>query len=94
MGKTIGTGTFATVREGIHMPTQQKVAVKVINKSIIVDNRDKTNISREMRIIKKIRHPNIVQLLQIIETNQKLYFVMEHVKGGELYELIVNSQEY
>lgn len=52
------------------------------------------NVSREMRIIKKLRHPNIVQLLQIMETNSKIYLIMESVLGGELYEMIVNSKKY
>ena len=50
------------------------------------------NISREMGIVRKLRHPNIVQLLQLIETNTKIYFIMESVGGGELYERIVSSK--
>jgi len=60
---------------------------------MIVDNRDKINLSREIRIFKKLRHPNIAQLFQFIETNSKIYFIMENVSGGELYELIVNSKQ-
>jgi 5'-AMP-activated protein kinase catalytic alpha subunit len=52
---------------------------------MIVDSRDIMNVSREIRIVRKLRHPNIVQLLQLIETNSKIYFVMESVGGGELY---------
>jgi serine/threonine protein kinase len=51
----------------------------------MVDDRDKINVSREIRIIKKLNHPNIVQLYKIIETSKKIYLVMEHVDGGELY---------
>jgi len=35
-----------------------------------------------MRIIKQLRHPNIAQLFQIMETKAKIYFVMENVSGG------------
>ena len=84
MGKAIGKGTFACVREGRHMPTQCKVAIKILHKRMIQDSRDKMNISREMGIVRKLRHPNIVQLLQLIETNTKIYFIMESVSGGEL----------
>ena len=59
---------------------------------MIQDSRDKMNISREMGIVRKLRHPNIVQLLQLIETNTKIYFIMESVGGGELYERIVSSK--
>ena len=74
------------------MPTQCKVAIKILHKRMIQDSRDKMNISREMGIVRKLRHPNIVQLLQLIETNTKIYFIMESVGGGELYERIVNSK--
>lgn len=76
IGKAIGKGTFASVREAIHLPTNQKVAIKILHKKMIVDTRDKMNVSREISIVKKLRHPNIVQLLQLIETNSKIYFVM------------------
>ena len=38
-----------------------------------------------------MKHPNIAQLLQLTETDKKIYLVMERVKGGELFERIVNS---
>jgi 5'-AMP-activated protein kinase catalytic alpha subunit len=79
IGKAIGKGTFASVREGIHTPTNQKVAIKILHKKMIVDNRDKINLSREIRIFKKLRHPNIAQLFQMIENNSKIYFIMENV---------------
>jgi len=46
-------------------------------------------ITREIKILKKIRHPNIIQLYQIIETNDDLYLIMEHANAGELFEYIV-----
>jgi len=58
---------------------------------MLLDERDKTNISREISIIKKIRHPNITQLYQVIETPQKIYLAMEHISGGELYKMIITS---
>ena len=60
----------------MHTPTKEKVAIKILHKKMIVDNRDKMNLSREIRIFKKLRHPNIAQLFQLIETNSKIYFVM------------------
>lgn len=66
MGKKIGTGTFATVKEATHLKTNQKVAAKILRKRLIVDTQDKINLSRELRILQKLRHPNIVQLLEIL----------------------------
>jgi serine/threonine protein kinase len=37
MGKTLGKGTFGKVKEAIHLPTSEKVAVKIIDKNTIED---------------------------------------------------------
>ena len=50
---------------------------------------DIDRIAREIKILKKIRHPRIVQLYQIIETESELYLIMEHVNAGELFDYIV-----
>jgi 5'-AMP-activated protein kinase, catalytic alpha subunit len=69
----------------VHLPTNRKVAIKILHKKMIIDARDKSNVSREMQLIKKLRHPNVIQLLQVLENNAKIFFVMEHVSGGELF---------
>lgn len=46
LGKRIGTGTFAIVKEAVHIKSKQKVAVKVLRKKLIIDARDKLNLSR------------------------------------------------
>lgn len=48
-------------------------------------------ITREIKILKKIRHPFVIQLYQIIETNDELYLIMEHADQGELFEYIVKN---
>ena len=46
--KTLGKGTFGKVKEGIHLPTGEKVAVKIIDKRSIEDEDDETRIQREV----------------------------------------------
>ena len=70
VGKTIGSGTFGKVREGIHQLTQEKVAIKILEKDKIKDQADITRVMREIHILKIVRHPNIVQLYEIIETSK------------------------
>lgn len=53
---------------GKHILTGEKVAVKILEKARIVDEDDVKRVSREISILKMIRHPNIVQLYDIIET--------------------------
>jgi 5'-AMP-activated protein kinase catalytic alpha subunit len=58
--RSIGKGTFGTVRLGIHIPSGEKVAIKILEKDKIEDEGDRERISREIHILKIIRHPNIV----------------------------------
>ena len=66
--RTIGEGTFGKVKLGIHTLTQEKVAIKVLEKDRIIDASDVERVTREIHILKLIRHPNIIQLYEIIET--------------------------
>lgn len=52
---------------------------------------DIDRIAREIKILKKVRHPHIIQLYQIIETDNELYLVMEHANSGELFDYIVKN---
>lgn len=68
ISRTIGEGTFGKVRLGIHTLTKEKVAVKILEKEKIKEVADVERVSREIFILKLIRHPNIIQLYEIIET--------------------------
>lgn len=52
--------------------------MKIIDKSTIEDEDDKDRILREVEIMKTVRHPNIVHLYEIIETDTKIYLVLEY----------------
>jgi serine/threonine protein kinase len=69
------------------------VAIKVLEKDRICDVADVERVSREIHILKLIRHPNIIQLYEIIETPKKLYLIMEHASGGELFDYIVKHNK-
>ncbi len=87
--RTLGEGTFGKVKLGIHTITKEKVAIKILEKDKIQDQMDVDRIAREIKILKKIRHQRVIQLYQIIETEQDLYLIMEHANAGELFEYIV-----
>jgi 5'-AMP-activated protein kinase catalytic alpha subunit len=64
--KSIGEGTFGKVKLGVHQFTNEKVAIKILEKKRIVDVADVERVSREIHILKLIRHPNIIQLYEVI----------------------------
>jgi serine/threonine protein kinase len=89
IGKSIGEGTFGKVKLGTHLTTNDKVAIKILEKKRISDVADVERIAREIHILKLIRHPNIIQLYEIIETSTELYLIMEYASKGELFDYIV-----
>jgi len=68
------------------VPTKCRVAIKVIEKLSINYAEDKERIRREIHIMKRVRHPFIIQLFEIIESPSNLYLVMEYAENGELFD--------
>lgn len=69
IGKQIGQGAYALVYMGIKKDTQEKVALKIYQKEKIKDLQRKKSIRREIKIMKRINHPFIVKLYDVIETD-------------------------
>lgn len=88
--KTLGKGNFAKVKLAIHLPTGREVAIKLIDKTAL-NTIARQKLYREVNIMKKLNHPNIVRLLQVIESERTLYLVMEYVSGGELFNYLVKN---
>ena len=53
---------------GVHNMTGEKVAIKILEKNRIIDVADIERVSREIHILKLIRHPNIIQLYEVNAT--------------------------
>uniref|UniRef100_A0A3Q2XQU1 non-specific serine/threonine protein kinase n=1 Tax=Hippocampus comes TaxID=109280 RepID=A0A3Q2XQU1_HIPCM len=93
VGKMINKGSFAKVMVGLHIATGEKVAIKVINKKKAhQDPYVQKNMKREPRIHQMIRHPNVVLLLETLETENSFYMVLELCAGGDLMERICDSK--
>ncbi|KAL0312102.1 UNVERIFIED_CONTAM: CBL-interacting serine/threonine-protein kinase [Sesamum radiatum] len=86
LGRLLGKGTFAKVYQGRHLATNESVAIKVIKKDEVIKNeRMMEQILREISVMRLVRHPNIVELKEVMATKSKIFFVMEYVRGGELF---------
>ncbi|KAG2249309.1 hypothetical protein Bca4012_087356 [Brassica carinata] len=92
MGKLLGHGTFAKVYLARNVKTNESVAIKVIDKEKILKGGLIAHIKREISILRRVRHPNIVQLFEVMATKSKIYFVMEYVRGGELFNKVAKGR--
>ena len=91
MKRELGEGTFGKVKLGIHVRTNQKVAIKILVKSKIAQMSDTGRVDREIKILMEVKHRNIIQLYEIIETSYAIYMIMECAEGGELFDYIVKQ---
>lgn len=65
LGRSLGQGTFGKVRLGTHLITGEKVAIKILEKDKIKDQSDVERVTREIHILKIVRHPNVIQLYEV-----------------------------
>jgi MAP/microtubule affinity-regulating kinase len=89
--QTLGEGAFAKVKLGIHRLTNQKVAIKIIDKTKLPDEYSMKNIHREAQILRILDHPNIVKLFEVMETKKNLFLILEYASKGELLDYIVSK---
>ena len=84
----LGEGNFSSVYLSTHILTKERVAIKVLEKSKIQNNSEKIRIEREINILKKLHHYNIINLYSTIENNSKTYIIQEYIPGKNLLEYI------
>lgn len=92
MGRLLGQGTFAKVYYARNLKSSQSVAIKVIDKDKVLKVGLIDQIKREISVMKLVRHPNVVQLYEVMATKSKIYFVLEYVKGGELFNKVAKGR--
>lgn len=90
--KFLGKGSFGKVVQAIYLATKQIVAVKIIEKK---DKKLNTisKLKKEIVILQQLKHKNVVELINYIETNRELFIIMEYVKQGNLKNYIEKIQE-
>ena len=87
----LGIGTFGKVDLVIHKKTKAKYALKYIDKTDPENLIEKENFKREVEIMYKINHPNIVKLFGHFEDEQYCYFILQYIPNRSVYELIQND---
>ncbi|XP_042482153.1 CBL-interacting serine/threonine-protein kinase 5-like [Macadamia integrifolia] len=92
MGRVLGQGTFAKVFFGKQLKTGESVAIKVLNKDQVKKEGLMEQIKREISVMGLVRHPNVVELKEVMATKGKIFVVMEYVRGGELFAKVAKGK--
>ncbi|KAK4859077.1 hypothetical protein QYF36_026470 [Acer negundo] len=92
LGRMLGHGTFAKVYHGKNLQTGRHVAMKVVGKEKVIKVGMMEQIKREISVMKMVKHRNIVELHEVMASKSKIYFAMELVRGGELFNKIAKGR--
>ncbi|KAJ0409619.1 hypothetical protein P43SY_008491 [Pythium insidiosum] len=84
VGRVLGSGKYSVVKECQHVQTGARFAVKIIDKRQMMEVRF---LKRELEIMHGLRHDGVVQLIELFESNEELFLVME-LCSRELFEYI------
>ncbi|KAH9280553.1 Maternal embryonic leucine zipper kinase [Echinococcus granulosus] len=85
----IADGSFGRLYLAIHALTRQHVAIKIIDKKKL--GAEVFRVRGEIEALKRLSHPNIYSLYQVIETDGTFYLILEYVPGGELFDYILHN---
>ena len=88
----LGQGTFGTVFLGRHKATGRLVAMKALDKSAIVANKQEFCVEREARALQCFYHPFVADFFGVVVSPRKVTFMLEFVPGGELWSYLYSGQ--
>jgi serine/threonine protein kinase len=92
LGKELGSGGFSIVVQGTRKDNNEIFAVKIIERNKSED--ELIILKREIDIMKKLDHKNIIKLFEVYEDTKYIYLVLEYVSSGELFDHIINVGVY
>ena len=91
--KELGSGSFGRVYLVTHKQTKVQYAIKAIDKRDKSNQEEKPYFRREVEVMYKIHHPNVVKLYGHFEDNNYCYFIMEYISKGNIYGLIPQDKK-
>lgn len=89
--KRLGSGSYGLVVSAVS-PSGSDVAIKILNKSTMREDQvERTKM--EIAVMKQLRHPNIIQIFEVIETPTQVNIVMEFADGGSLLDTVEKKKK-
>lgn len=91
--RVLGEGTTGKVKLVQHKDTGQQFAIKVISKSAFEQNKSlQTKVQREIALMRIVSHPNILRLIDVLESQRHLYIILEYAQNGELFDYLIENK--
>eukprot|EP01001_Neometanema_parovale_P006786 NODE_3130_length_1274_cov_203.107732_g2971_i0.p1 GENE.NODE_3130_length_1274_cov_203.107732_g2971_i0~~NODE_3130_length_1274_cov_203.107732_g2971_i0.p1 ORF type:complete len:327 (+),score=89.63 NODE_3130_length_1274_cov_203.107732_g2971_i0:59-982(+) len=91
--ENIGQGTFAKVKKAVDRKTGEEFAVKIMEKKKIIGEGLEPQLKREVSIMLNLKHKNIVGIVEVLQSENNVYMVLEFVQGGELFDTIKENRQ-
>jgi len=91
IGAELGKGAYAKVKLATNKITKEKFAIKIYEKEKLNSNSKKSCVYKEIQILKKLKHKNIVKLIEVISTETQILIVQELIEGISLREYYNNE---
>src|SRR5688572_15895337 len=88
IGRQLGQGNFAKVYFARNLTDGQSVAINMIDKDKITRVVLIVQIKMEISIMRLVKHPNVLQLFEVMASKSKISFVLDYAKGGELFNKV------
>ena len=93
VGREVGRGASATVREAFSREDHTRRAVKLIEKETSSGYSDIKDLMREVEVLKGVKHPCITEVIEVFDCPNHIIIVMEYAAGGELFDQVVTDSE-
>ncbi|KAG0477031.1 hypothetical protein HPP92_013430 [Vanilla planifolia] len=85
LDRLLGCGSSAKVYSARNLQSGQSVAIKSFSKPIVPESSLSDHIKREVFILRRLRHPHIIRLHEVLASRSRIYFVLDLAKGGDLF---------
>ena len=87
----IGEGAFSVVKVAMHSTEKMYYACKVVPRAVLREHHLNKRFESEIRINQQLRHPGIVQIVDLLKDEHNYYVVMELCSNGELFQHIIHK---
>lgn len=94
LGRILGTGMYGHVRQAVHKYTNEVYALKTVPKANVVEARQQQHVQNERIVCELADHWSCCRMKRCFQNNQKVFFLLEFVQGGELFRLLSKKRRF